>query len=94
MYAQWVRTYRDLPILINQWGSVLRWEKRTRAFARIGGLISDKRIAAIREAEAQLQHRVLSIFDDVDVVVTPGTATVEADVGVVINPCTPAVREK
>jgi prolyl-tRNA synthetase len=34
MYAKWIRSYRDLPILINQWGSVLRWELRTRLFLR------------------------------------------------------------
>ena len=48
-----------------------RLEKRTRALARIGGLISDRRMAAIREAEGELTRRVLSIFDDVDVVITP-----------------------
>ena len=34
MYAQWVQSYRDLPILINQWANVLRWELRTRLFLR------------------------------------------------------------
>jgi prolyl-tRNA synthetase len=34
MYAQWVRSYRDLPILINLWNSVVRWEQRTRLFLR------------------------------------------------------------
>jgi prolyl-tRNA synthetase len=34
MYAKWVRSYRDLPILINQWGNVVRWEMRTRLFLR------------------------------------------------------------
>ncbi|MBV9271098.1 MAG: proline--tRNA ligase, partial [Candidatus Eremiobacteraeota bacterium] len=34
MYAQWVQSYRDLPILINQWANVLRWEKATRPFLR------------------------------------------------------------
>jgi prolyl-tRNA synthetase len=34
MYAQWVESYRDLPILINQWANVLRWEKATRPFLR------------------------------------------------------------
>ncbi len=34
MYAQWIQSYRDLPILINQWANVLRWEKRTRPFLR------------------------------------------------------------
>ena len=34
MFARWVSSYRDLPILINQWGNVLRWEERPRAFLR------------------------------------------------------------
>lgn len=34
MYAKWIQSYRDLPILINQWCSVMRWEKRTRLFLR------------------------------------------------------------
>jgi amidase len=58
-----------------------RLEKRTRAFARLGGLISDRRMAAIRHAEAQLTHRVLSIFDDVDVVITPATASGPSRIG-------------
>jgi amidase len=58
-----------------------RLEKRTRAFARIGGLISDRRMAAIRDAETELAQRVLSIFDDVDVVITPGTAAGPSRIG-------------
>jgi prolyl-tRNA synthetase len=34
LYAQWVQSYRDLPILINQWANVVRWEMRTRLFLR------------------------------------------------------------
>ncbi len=34
MYAKWIRSYRDLPVLINQWCSVVRWEKTTRLFLR------------------------------------------------------------
>jgi prolyl-tRNA synthetase len=34
MYAQWIQSYRDLPVLINQWVNVVRWEKRTRPFLR------------------------------------------------------------
>src|SRR4026207_1024037 len=34
MYAKWVQSYRDLPILINQWCSVVRWEMRTKLFLR------------------------------------------------------------
>ncbi|MFN8474128.1 MAG: proline--tRNA ligase [Anaerolineae bacterium] len=56
MYAQWVRTYRDLPILINQWGSVLRWEKRTRAFLRTAEFLWQEghtAHATAEEAEAE-----------------------------------------
>ncbi|MDD3832018.1 MAG: proline--tRNA ligase [Clostridia bacterium] len=34
MYSKWVQSYRDLPILINQWANVVRWEKTTRPFLR------------------------------------------------------------
>lgn len=34
MYAKWVKSWRDLPILINQWANVVRWEKVTRPFLR------------------------------------------------------------
>jgi len=34
MFAQWVQSYRDLPLLINQWANVVRWEMRTRLFLR------------------------------------------------------------
>ena len=33
-YAKWIKSYRDLPILINQWNSVVRWELRTKMFLR------------------------------------------------------------
>jgi len=34
MYAKWVRSWRDLPVLINQWANIVRWEKVTRPFLR------------------------------------------------------------
>jgi prolyl-tRNA synthetase len=34
MYAKWIQSYRDLPVLINQWANVVRWEKRTMPFLR------------------------------------------------------------
>jgi len=34
IYADWIHSYRDLPVLINQWANVVRWEKRTRLFLR------------------------------------------------------------
>jgi amidase len=58
-----------------------RLEARTRAFARIGGLLSDKRISSIRGAESIAAERIQSIYDDVDVVVTPGTALGPSRIG-------------
>jgi amidase len=58
-----------------------RLDRRTRAFARIGGLVSDRRLASMRAAEADVTARVNTIFDDVDVVITPGTATGPSRVG-------------
>ena len=34
MYAKWIQSWRDLPVLINQWANVVRWEKVTRLFLR------------------------------------------------------------
>ncbi len=34
MYKKWIKSYRDLPILINQWANIVRWEMRTRLFLR------------------------------------------------------------
>jgi prolyl-tRNA synthetase len=34
MFAKWVQSYRDLPVLINQWANIVRWEMRTRLFLR------------------------------------------------------------
>jgi prolyl-tRNA synthetase len=34
IYAKWIHSYRDLPVLINQWANVVRWERRTRLFLR------------------------------------------------------------
>ena len=58
-----------------------RLEKRTRAMARLGGLISDRRMTAVRIHEQAIAARVQTIFDDVDVVVTPGTASGPPRVG-------------
>ncbi len=52
-----------------------RLEKRTRAMARIGSLISDRRSVATRSGDAHVVGRIQSIFDAVDVVITPGNAT-------------------
>ena len=58
-----------------------RLESRTRAMARLGARISDRRIAAVRAEELALTARLLTIFDDVDVVITPGTAAGPSRIG-------------
>ena len=58
-----------------------RLEARTRNMARAGSFFSDRRMAAIRAAEARVSTRIQAIFDDVDVVVTPGTANGPSRIG-------------
>ena len=58
-----------------------RLEKRTRNMARIGSLLSDRRMATVRAGESGLAARIQSIFDDVDVVITPGNATGPSRIG-------------
>jgi amidase len=58
-----------------------RLERRTRTMARFGSFFSDRRMQAVRAAEARVSSRIQSIFDDVDVVVTPGTANGPSRIG-------------
>lgn len=58
-----------------------RLDARTRGFARIGSMISQRRMNRIRAAESQVAERILTIYDDVDVVITPGTAMGPSRIG-------------
>jgi amidase len=58
-----------------------RLEARTRNMARIGSLLSERRMATVRAGESALADRIQSIFDDVDVVITPGNATGPSRIG-------------
>ncbi|MCV7426142.1 amidase [Mycobacterium montefiorense] len=62
-----------------------RLEARTRKMARAGSRFSDRRMAAVRAAEQRVSARVQSIFDDVDVVITPGTAVGPSRIGAYRN---------
>ena len=42
MYSKWIKSWRDLPVLINQWANVVRWEKTTRLFLRTSGFSGRK----------------------------------------------------
>ncbi|HYI14251.1 MAG TPA: proline--tRNA ligase [Thermomicrobiales bacterium] len=66
MYGQWVQSYRDLPILINQWCSVVRWENRPRAFLRTSEFLWQEghtAHASAEEAEARARQ-MLDIYKD------------------------------
>jgi amidase len=75
------RYFRGVHDDVNALPRPERLDRRTRVFARIGGLVSDRRMAAIRTAEADLTARINTVFDDVDVLITPGTATGPSRVG-------------
>ncbi len=56
MYAKWVQSYRDLPVLLNQWCNVMRWELRTRLFLRTSEFLWQEghtAHATAEEAEAE-----------------------------------------
>ena len=54
MYKKWIQSYRDLPLLINQWANVIRWEKRTRLFLRTTEFLwQEGHTAHATEEEAQ-----------------------------------------
>ncbi len=66
MYAKWIKSYRDLPILINQWGNVVRWEMRTRLFLRTLEFYWQEghtAHATLKEAEEETR-RMLDVYTD------------------------------
>ncbi len=61
-YAKWIRSYRDLPVLINQWANVVRWEKVTRLFLRTTEFLWQEGHTAHRTAE-EAQEETLKMLD-------------------------------
>jgi prolyl-tRNA synthetase len=66
MYSQWVQSYRDLPILINQWCNVMRWEMRTRLFLRTAEFLWQEGHTAHETAEEAQEEtlRMLGVYAD------------------------------
>ena len=66
MYSKWIKSYRDLPVLINQWGSVLRWELRTKLFLRTAEFYwQEGHTAHATEEEAREEtFRMLDVYAD------------------------------
>jgi prolyl-tRNA synthetase len=62
MYSQWVQSYRDLPLLINQWCNVMRWEMRTRLFLRTAEFLWQEGHTAHETAE-EAQTETLTMLD-------------------------------
>jgi prolyl-tRNA synthetase len=65
MYSKWVKSWRDLPILIVQWGSVLRWEMRTKLFLRTAEFYWHEGHTAhstAEEAKEEMYH-ILDIYE-------------------------------
>jgi prolyl-tRNA synthetase len=65
-YSKWIQSYRDLPVLINQWNSVVRWELRTRLFLRTLEFFWQEghtAHATLEEAEAETRQ-MLDIYTD------------------------------
>src|SRR5881397_2053184 len=62
MYAKWVQSWRDLPILINQWANVVRWEKVTRPFLRTTEFLWQEGHTA-HETHDEAQAETLLILD-------------------------------
>jgi len=67
MYSKWIKSWRDLPVLINQWGSVLRWELRTKLFLRTAEFYWQEGHTAHASKEEALEemYRILDIYADV-----------------------------
>jgi prolyl-tRNA synthetase len=66
MYSKWIQSWRDLPMLLNQWCSVVRWEKSTRLFLRTTEFLWQEGHTAHRdEADARAETaRMLEIYRD------------------------------
>jgi prolyl-tRNA synthetase len=60
MFAKWIQSYRDLPLLLNQWANVVRWELRTRLFLRTTEFLwQEGHTAHVDEADAEREARTI-----------------------------------
>jgi prolyl-tRNA synthetase len=62
MYAKWIQSWRDLPVLINQWANVVRWEKVTRPFLRTTEFLWQEGHTA-HETEQEAEEETLKILE-------------------------------
>jgi prolyl-tRNA synthetase len=66
MYAKWIHSWRDLPVLINQWANVVRWEMRTRLFLRTAEFLWQEGHTAHATAEEAQEEtlRMLNVYKE------------------------------
>ena len=67
MYQKWIQSWRDLPVLINQWANVVRWEKVTRPFLRTTEFLWQEGHTAHETAEEAQEEtlKILALYKDV-----------------------------
>ncbi len=65
-YRNWIQSYRDLPILVNQWANVVRWEMRTRLFLRTAEFLWQEghTAHATREEAIEETEKMLGVYSD------------------------------
>ena len=63
MFAQWIRSHRDLPMMVNQWCNVVRWEMRTRMFLRTSGIPVAGRAYGARDARRRREAETLRMLE-------------------------------
>ncbi|MBA2340477.1 MAG: proline--tRNA ligase [Pyrinomonadaceae bacterium] len=63
-YAKWIKSWRDLPVLVNQWANVMRWEMRTRPFLRTSEFLWQEGHTA-HATEDEAERETLMILHDV-----------------------------
>ncbi|OXM16022.1 proline--tRNA ligase [Paenibacillus herberti] len=62
MYSKWIHSYRDLPVLINQWANVVRWEKRTLPFLRTSEFLWQEGHTA-HETESEAREETMRMLE-------------------------------
>ena len=66
MYAKWIQSYRDLPVIMNQWCNVMRWEKTTRPFLRTSEFLWQEghTVQATEEEAMEETIKMLNVYRD------------------------------
>ena len=66
MYGKWIQSYRDLPVLMNQWANVMRWEKTTRPFLRTSEFLWQEghTVHATEQEAMEETMKMLSVYEE------------------------------